>query len=253
MIKGLIITIVLSSVSTVAFADGIKTICGQTDDRILSHNPKIGRIGMKGENAGCSVTMIGKSCAITAGHCAEYLQEASFNTPVSRNYTPQRSKTQDIYEVFKTSITYQYETIGTDWAVLRLKKNKITGKYPGDVQGKYFVSFDVPRVGTKIRITGYGKDEDSPQGNFAQQTHTGKILSISNSWTSVTGMSHNIDTMGGNSGSSILREDNDEIIAIHTNGGCKSFGGSNSATLISKHQQLKNAIKSCLKFEQDNL
>ena len=62
-------------------------------------------------------------------------------------------------------------------------------------------------------------------------------------------MYHIADTMGGNSGSSIIRESDEMIVGIHTNGGCYSRGGSNSATVISENQELVKAIRACLAEE----
>ena len=55
--------------------------------------------------------------------------------------------------------------------------------------------------------------------------------------------------MGGNSGSSIILELTQEIIGIHTHGGCTSFGGTNQGTLINEHKKLVAAIKACLDTE----
>ena len=57
-----------------------KSICG-TDDRVPSSLPKIGRLlGKMSDPGGCTVTMISKTCAISAGHCDSTFGIAQFAT-----------------------------------------------------------------------------------------------------------------------------------------------------------------------------
>ena len=247
MLKGIKLAVILSLTSTTVFANP-KTICGDTDDRIASNASEIGRVSIPDKNKGCTFTMISKSCAITAGHCSEYLEVASFNVPESVDYVPRASKPEDMYEVIPSSVMYQDDGPGKDWAVMKLRPNSITGQYPGDVQGFMDVQFTRPKRGSMIRITGYGRDNDTPEGNFAQQTHAGQIKGLGGFFGAM--MSHVADTMGGNSGSAIVSEDTGKIVGIHTHGGCTSTGGSNKSTVIAKHQELIAAIKLCLKLDR---
>ncbi|CAM9908111.1 unnamed protein product [Chrysoparadoxa australica] len=234
----------LTVFSTPSMASQQKSICG-VDDRVPSNYAKVGRLlGKMSDTGGCTVTMISKTCAISAGHCSSTFGFAEFNTPASRRGRIQNSKPEDIYPVDKARTEYQYNGLGDDWAVLRIKPNTITGKYAGDVQGYYEVDFAKPQTNTLIRITGYGLDQSDPERNLAQQTHTGEIVSFRGST-----MYHVADTMGGNSGSSIIRESDSKIVAIHTNGGCSSRGGSNAATVISENEKVKTAIRACLAEE----
>ena len=234
----------LAALMTVSVYASEKTICGQ-DDRVPSDLPKIGRLlGSITETGGCTVTMIGKSCAISAGHCSGTFGIAEFNTPASIGGRIQHPSEEDIYPVDKANTVYKYSGIGNDWAVLRILPNEVTGKYAGDVQGYYQVSFQKPDNGDIVRITGYGLDRSDPERNLAQQTHVGEVTSIRGS-----AMYHVADTMGGNSGSSIIRESDGRIVGIHTNGGCYSRGGSNSATAISENAELVSAIEDCLSEE----
>lgn len=225
-----------------------KSICGDTDDRMPSTEARVARIREESARAGCTVTMIGSSCAVSAGHCTTTFGIAEFNTPPSRDGRIQEPKPEDVYNVDDESVVYNNGGQGKDWAVLRLKENEITGKLPGDVQGKYNVSYESPNVGDVIRITGYGA-ADGPDRNFAQQTHTGEIEDLTRSGI----LRHIADTMGGNSGSSILLEATQEIIGIHTHGGCFSRGGANAGTLISANSEFQEAINSCLQWEDENL
>jgi V8-like Glu-specific endopeptidase len=236
--------------TTTAFA-GTKTICGSNDDRTPSFNPRVARILKRGAAAGCTVTLIGKSCAVSAGHCSSTFQVAEFNTPASRAGRIVNSRPEDIYEVDKSSIKYSNGGIGNDWAVLRLKQNNITGRFPGELQGHYEITRSfVPKAGDEIRITGYGRDSADPSRNFAQQTHAGPIHKVDARETTI---SHQADTMGGNSGSSIIHTNTQQVIGIHTHGGCgRSNNSSNSSTLIAGHHKFAAAIKACLDFERRN-
>lgn len=247
MLKGFLVSALLvTSISSYAKQ---KTICGPTDDRTLSTEPTIGRLSEEGDNKGCTVTLIGNSCAITAGHCKRVLVRAEFNTPASHDSKPVPSEKEDVYYIDQTSIVSQEEGPGKDWAVLKFIPNKFTGKLPGEVQGFRNVNFDRIEKALKVRITGYGYDPKDFFGNFAQQTHTGQIVSTGGIFFDRTVLRHTVDTMGGNSGSTIISEGTQEIIGIHTHGGCGKTTGSNAGTIISRHKELKQAILNCLATE----
>ncbi len=246
---GLFVVGIMLGVSAMSHADSIKTICGPQDDRQPSTNPKVARILQPTARAGCTVTMIGKVCAISAGHCYSTFAIAEFNTPESDSSGRiQHPAPEDIYEVDKDSVVYNNGGYGNDYAVLRLRGNSITGALPGVLQGSYPVSFKAPKKDDLVRITGYGADSNDNDRNFAQQTHSGPVYETRGSV-----LNHRADTMGGNSGSSVINEETGEIVAIHTHGGCSSRGGANASTLIAANQDAKDDITACLKWEEDNL
>lgn len=243
-IGSLVAALCLTPVVTGNVIASQKSICG-VDDRVPSSLPKVGRLlGKITDSGGCTVTMISKTCALSAGHCSSTFGIAQFNTPPSRRGRIQHPAQEDMYPVDKTNSVWKYTGLGNDWAVLRIGANQVTGLYAGDVQGTYEVEFGKPSNGDIIRITGYGLDRSDPERNLAQQTHTGEITRLRGST-----MYHVADTMGGNSGSSIIREADQKIVGIHTNGGCSSRGGSNAATVISENNELKKAIRACLAEE----
>lgn len=248
MLKGLVISITSMLITSSSFA-GVKSICGGNDDRVLSFDAKIGRLSVEGKHKGCTVTMISETCGVTAGHCEPVLERAEFNTPESINNEPQASSLKDVYPIDKSSIVAQNEGPGKDWAVLKFKRNKITGKYPGQVQGYYNVSFKKLKRNQRISITGYGKDDGDLRRNFAQQYHNGKITGLGDPTYGKSAMKHTVDTMGGNSGSTILDLNTQEIIGIHSHGGCSSIYGYNMGTIISEHAQAIKEIKKCLASE----
>lgn len=244
MYKGLLTTILL--IMSVSTFGGVQSICGAEDNRVPSFENEIGRLFAGEKHAGCTVTMISEDCGITAGHCKSVLKFAEFNTPASIDGIPQASAPEDVYAIDQDSIVSMDDGPGNDWAVMKLKPNELTGKLPGAVQGFHEVSFITPRKKSILSITGYGRDLPDHDRNFAQQTNSGRLEKIGGFWYGKTVFTHTVDTMGGNSGSTVIDVASNKIIGIHTHGGCTSTGGSNMGTLISKHDELKAAIRACL-------
>lgn len=220
-----------------------QTICGE-DDRQPSNEKPVGRLVDRLGQAGCTVTLVSEACAVTAGHCQDLARFGEFNTKPSQNGKVTVSLPEDIYHVEKNSVIFKSDGIGQDYAVLRFERNAETGFFPGEVQGYLPIVFETPKVGTKIRITGYGSDKKQHRRHFAQQTHVGQITKLRES-----ALYHIADTMGGNSGSAIIDEDRGEIIGIHSHGGCGSFwgnGGANAGTLIAEHSYFQKAVEKCI-------
>lgn len=237
-------TIVVASLQASQLS-GAESICGLQDDRVLSYDTKIGRLAKGDKHIGCTVTMISKNCGVTAGHCEPVLEYAEFEVPLSDSTgTPQAAELENKYYI-DSKFTILQEgrySLGNDWGVVKFKKNELTGKYPGDVQGYYKVGLRIPQIGDKIVITGFGLDHNDKDKNGVQQTHFGVVTS---KVTESSVFSYDADTMGGNSGSSILNNKN-EIIGIHTNGGCTKFGGENTGVMLRHNRSLRVAITKCL-------
>lgn len=241
------VTILLTSFNTLALN---KTICGPSDDRVLSNDPKVARASRSTGNYGCTATMIGRSCAISVGHCVGSLEKLSFNVPLSVNTQARPSKPEDTYYRTKDFLRYKDNGAGNDWAVIRILPNKITGQYPGDIQGYHRVNLrNIVRKGDMVRITGHGVDRQDDIRNFAQQTHTGEIVKVGSFWNG-SKLGYTVDTMGGNSGSSIILERTQEIIGVHSHGGCTETGSFNEGTLIAKNKIFKQVIQECLDWEK---
>ena len=259
--------LLVALISSVVFADNLDKICG-TDQRVLSKDPKIGRT-----NKGCTITMISRSCALTAGHCVKNFESAEFNVPESIKGVPQPSEAKDRYFIDQKTLRFQRNAYGSsagqDWAIVRLKPNQETGLYAGDVQGYYPIKSFTPKSGDIVRITGYGQDEDKIKGmsgNYAQQSSTGEVIGLKSkntksSWggtsASYSLITYNVDTMPGSSGSVIVLEKTGEVIGIHTYGQCSNTGsgkpvGSNGGTLIANKPDLQTAIEICLNSEKED-
>ncbi len=239
-----------------------KTICGISDDRVyVKSNTKVLRVSPKNKNLGCTATMISKSCAITAGHCKASLYKGEIDPPKSTRRGSQRSTTKDkIFMVDQDSIKYLYDgwsdLNGKDWAVFKFQKNNKTGKYPGENGNFYEVDLENPvQEGDDITIYGFGIDRDTRILNGVLQVNSSYIDGLAeNDLGELAVLKHTIDTMGGNSGSSILRKSatfpfDEKVIGIHTNGGCYSAGGANEGTAILGKPDLVDAIKRCLESE----
>lgn len=228
-----------------------KSICGNTDDRILSNEPEVGRATSAHKNYGCTATLIGNSCIISAGHCLQSMKRVFFNVPQSVNTTPQDSKREDIYYADPSFLKYKDNGSGDDWLVAKLKMNPVTGLLPGEAQGYLKVKLKgEPSKGDFVRIAGYGADNTDPKGHFAQQIHSGVISKIGGFFSSRARLGYEVDTMGGNSGSSVVLENTNEIIGVHSHGTCGVFGNYNEGTLIVRNAKFKAAIQECLATEK---
>jgi V8-like Glu-specific endopeptidase len=233
---------------------GTTSICGPTDDRILSETQRDCRVMPNG----CTAFIIDDSHHqfLTAGHCADYpgdLQVVEFNVPLSQsNGSIVHPGPEDQYSVDQDSRQFSDNGSGVDWAYFGCFPNTETGLtafLAGD--GEYYTLADQapPVNGQTIRITGYGVvDYPVPlEWNQVQKTHTGPY------WDHVgTELEYRVDTTGGNSGSAVFNENSGEVIGIHTHAGCYDTGGANSGTAIDINglqNALVNPLGVCAPFD----
>lgn len=222
--------------------NGNDTICGPTDDRVLSNDPRVAR----NQPTGCTSWMINdcNHCFLTAGHCTgSGLQVLQFNVPLSSSSGALRHPgPQDQYAVDTSSIqTNGGLGVGDDWAYFGVFPNSTTALTPHQANGGQ--AFDLqatpPSVsGQNIRITGNGSTTSpvSPTWYLVQKTHVGPYFSFGG-----TTVRYTTDTTGGNSGSPVIVDGTNQAIGIHTHGGCSSTGGSNQGT-GSNHAGLRAAL-----------
>ncbi|MCK5944650.1 MAG: hypothetical protein KAI24_21865 [Planctomycetes bacterium] len=217
------------------------TICGNTDDRVLSSDPRVAR----NQPTGCTSWMINdcSHCFLTAGHCAgSGLQVVQFNVPLSNsNGSLNHPPPSDQYAVDTSSLQSNGgQGVGNDWAYFGVFDNSTTGLSPYAAQGgQAFDLVSPPSVsGQNIRITGNGSTSSpvSPTWYLVQKTHAGPYFSFSG-----TTVRYRTDTTGGNSGSPVILDGSNQAIGIHTHGGCTSSGGSNAGT-GANHSALQNAL-----------
>lgn len=206
--------------------EGPESQCGATDDRVASQAANRARL----LNIGCTANLTADGCFITAGHCMEdsnLLDVVEFNVPPSTAggglvHPPPADQ-------YVPTGTGQFSNggIGNDWGVFTVFANTETGLTPLQAQGPGLeFSTVLPRRRNPVEITGYGVD--SGTANQTQQVSSGPVQSVSSASNT---LKYVADTEGGNSGSAVLV--GGRIVAIHTNGGCRTSGrGANSGTMI---------------------
>jgi len=218
-----------------------RTICGPTDDRELSNDPR----SCRGQPVQCSIWLIDDAnhCLLTAGHCsdANFISVVEFNVPASDpTGASVHPGPEDQYPTDPDSLQYVNGGTGNDWSYFGAFPNSETGLTPVQAQGDYYELRAPPAAVTDqvIRITGYGTTSPPvpPPYNRAQKTHTGLLTNLSGSI-----VEYATDTTGGNSGSPIILEDDGTAIGIHTHGGCFSSGGDNLGT-ASTHVPFQAAL-----------
>jgi V8-like Glu-specific endopeptidase len=207
----------------------IDTICGSSDDRVLSSDPRSCRL-----NSSCSAWLFSEYAVGTAGHCMSSTsgQILHFNVPLSSGSggtTP--AHPNDQYALQNGTLLYLNGGTGNDWSASAAVRNSNTNLFPGQAQGSWYTVASPPSFapGQVIRITGYGTGNGtsgSPTWNQVQKTHTGSRVDTTNA----NRMLYATDTTGGNSGSPVIFESNGQVVGVHTHGGCTSTGGSNSGT-----------------------
>lgn len=219
-----------------------RAICGWKDDRILSNIKKDGRIVKNyKENGGCSGSLVSKNCMVSAGHCVPYMKFVEFNVPQSSWKGVNHPGPEDQYEVDQSWIRSQSISYGQDWAVFKIRKNVKTGMFPGEKYGNYDVSFELPKEGDVLRITGFGASRKRER-KYSQQTLTGPFGKIKK-----MGIFHRVDTKPGNSGSGIIDETTGKLIAVHTDGFCSFQDDTyNIGTSVELNKEFKQAVLDCL-------
>jgi V8-like Glu-specific endopeptidase len=205
-----------------------RTICGPTDDRVPSGEPRAGRMAP----AGCTAWIIDdcSHCLLTAGHCSGLNSAVEFNVPLSDpNGNVQHPSPDHQYAIDPVSMQSNGgQGMGDDWAYFGCFPNSNTGLTPYEAQGGFYTLALPPSVWNQnIRITGYGSVSSPipPEWNYAQKTHVGPYQTLDG-----TRLGYRTDTSGGNSGSPVVIEETGLAIGIHTHGGCNSSGGENSGT-----------------------
>lgn len=217
-----------------------RSICGPTDDRVLSSDDRTGRI----VPIGCTGWMINdpNHCFLTAGHCTGSTAEImEFNVPLSTSGGAiQHPPPEDQYAIDPLSVQSNGgQGIGDDWAYLGCFPNPNTSLTPFQAQGVAYDLILPPPVAGDITIVGYGTTDGilAPnEWNQVQKTHTGPFTGHAG-----TSLQYATDTTGGNSGSPIFHDQSNAAIGIHTHAGCSSGGGENNGT-GSEHPDLQLAL-----------
>jgi V8-like Glu-specific endopeptidase len=221
-----------------------RSICGPTDDRVLSNDPRSARL----MSVGCTAWLHDdlNRTFMSAGHCTVNSSSVTqFNVPLSNsNGSVNHPGPQDQYPVQLASNQGVGSGAGNDWRYFATFPNSNHGLTAFQRQGAFYIKASAaPSVsGQSIRVTGYGTVSSpiSPTWNQVQKTHAGPYVSMSG-----TLIRYAMDTTGGNSGSAVQDETTGLVIGVHTHAGCTSTGGSNQGTAI-HHSGWQTAINNPL-------
>lgn len=233
--------VILSAIAGVSDSPVDRTICNTVDDRVLSDDPRAGRL----QSVGCTAWLFNdlNSTFLTAGHCTiTATSVVQFNVPLSTSGgTAQNPPPEDQYAVDLVSNQGLSGGAGNDWRYFACYPNSNTGLTPYQAQqARYTLALAAPTTDTRpIRITGYGTVSGtvSRTWNKVQKTHLGSYYSLSGSL-----IRYRVDTTGGNSGSAVLDDDNDLVIGIHTHGGCSTTSTSSNQGTAVQHSGLQAAL-----------
>lgn len=222
-------------------SDPLDSICGTTDDRQLSSDPRVARGWSSGGSANCTAWLISDcmKCVLSAGHCG--FVQVHFNNPLSTpGGTPVMPHPDDQYAIDSSSRQRDASGVGQDWYYAGAFANPNTGLRPHEAQGDTFdLATSIPAVtGQPIRVTGHGVTSApvDPSWHRAQKTHTGPFVEFTGSR-----LRYAMDTTSGNSGSPVIDDTTGLAIGVHTHGGCSSSGGANSGTAVT-YGDLQNAL-----------
>lgn len=225
----------------------IESICGATDDRVSSTDPREGRI--VGAH-GCTGWIASNGAHLAAGHCVGGTGDIlEFNVPDSLgDGTIQHPGTEYQYPIVWGDSTNG--GTGNDWAVFDCSPNATTGLLPVQAQGAFYrMSRDSNP--TTVRVTGYGVDGPPPNWGYGTsprnsdnrtlQTHYGPYKGEEYQSASDVYIKYAVDTLNAGSGSPVIVYGTTTTIGIHTDGGCHT-DGQNYGTSF-ENNNLENAIQ----------
>lgn len=215
---------------------GVASICGPTDDRCQSSDPRVGRI----MPLGCTAWLFDnkQNAMLSAGHCATSFnfsapEVVQFNVPKSdQSGAPQNPSPSHQYVIDSSSVQFKDAGAGDDWAHFGVFNNSNTGLSPFVAQGKRSFAIATAGLSGLVRVTGFGVDDGWE--NQTNQTHVGPISGVGPGPV----VHYLSDTTGGNSGSPIIRQSDGVAIGVHTNGGCTPGGGSNFGMTLANAELL---------------
>lgn len=225
----------------------IESICDGVDHRVLSSDPRVGRLAP----STCTAWIINDTNGglLTAGHCDPAVtQVVQFNVPLSTSSgSSVAPPPEDQYAVdVAAKIVSSPTSSGNDFAYFSVFPNSNTGLMPLQRQQVRFALAAAAPVlnGQTIRVTGYGTTSLPVPStwNVAQKTHAEAYLGLVTTTNGLTAR-YRVDTTNGNSGSPVIDETTGLAIAVHTHGSCSGSLNANFGTAI-QHAPLQAALNS---------
>ncbi len=210
-----------------------RSICGTTDNRVASTNPRVGRIPASDPSGcdgglGCTAWILSNGALITAGHCGPGNGTLiEFNVPLSNaDGSLNHPGPQDSYLVDGASIINANTGNLNDWSIFQVEPNTETNLLPVIAQGAFFRGTIDDQNPANARVTGFGYD-DSPTGSCnwvnthkAQQTHAGEYIGYFDNGATERFHQYRADTRAASSGSPVIIDGTTLTLGVHTNGGC---------------------------------
>jgi V8-like Glu-specific endopeptidase len=208
----------------------------------------------------CTGTLVANDLFLTAGHCFDQTgggwerpringtsniipsTEIATRMQVNFNFQVDPSGNPRAEASFPISQLIEYRLGGLDFAIVRL------GGSPGATFGTTPIATNDANVGEMLCIIGH------PAGQ-RKRIEAGPALAPSGNQVRY----NDIDTLGGNSGSGVLRASDGRIIGVHTNGGCgptsPGAGGNNFGmritSVIASSPTLQTLTQPKVKFSDD--
>jgi V8-like Glu-specific endopeptidase len=248
-----------------AYSSLLESICGATDDSqpveqyngvlgvtttfVTAHQSAVGQLQWNNNLAAlytnpgnvsgvrwCTGTLISNDLFLSAGHCFDQTgggwirpadnttgatissAEIATNMHVNFNYQVDPTGVLRSEQSYPILSLVEYRLGGLDFSIVRLGGN------PGASWGMTQVANIDAATGDMLCIIGH------PAG-WPKRIEAGPCLNVAG--TTIT--YDDIDTLGGNSGSGVLRASDGRIVGVHTNGGCGASSpgvGSNSGVRI---------------------
>ncbi|WP_164011311.1 trypsin-like serine peptidase [Pyxidicoccus trucidator] len=181
--------------------------------------------------AQCTGSLIAENILLTAGHCFSSTADA-LNYEVVFDYQVDTASTPRTTTVVQIAEGLEDSTGGFDFAVVRLASNA------GNTFGSLRLGDRLPTGSELLRIIQHprGLMKKHHQGSYSSRALNGSLHYV------------DVDTDGGSSGSPVLSTYGD-MVAVHTNGGCTSAGGTNSGTSMVDIYDNSTVIPALVHFE----